>query len=204
MKNQSLPSSRQGFTLVELLVVIAIIIILAAAGFGVGSKAIQSARKTVAKNSCINLVVAVDAFYDEYQRLPGVSGGEDWETETDSAFMDILLGFETADPIENEKGVRFFTGPDAKGSKRTTATGGLFYTDRHAELFDPFRRDTGNRKNGHYFVLLDGDFDEELQDPTSNGRTLYGKRALAWSVGKDDRLGTGKDEYTKDNVYSWK
>lgn len=199
MKHQIVPRLSRGFTLIELLVVIAIIIILASVGFGVGASAINTAKKTVAKNDCVGLITAIDGFYDEYQRLPGTAGGADTETETNSEFMNILLGF---DEDENENAIRFFTGKEATGRGADTAIGGLFYDGRSAELFDPWRRGDTPR-NRHYFVLLDGNFDEELTSPFG-GKTLYGKRALSWSVGKDGEAGSGTDSKTRDNVYSWK
>ena len=207
MKNPTLPRSRRAFTLVELLVVIAIIIILAAVGFGVGRGAIQSARERVAQASITNLVLAVDLYYDDYNRLPipqggGGGGDQDFQTQTDSTFMNILVGF---DEEMNPKGQRFFNDRDAKGSSRNTARGGLFYDPNGAsvELFDPFRPERGNRKNQYFFIILDSNYDDEIQSPIGS-RTLRGKRAIAWSIGKDGELGSASNkEQTRDNVYSW-
>ena len=207
MKIPTLAPSR-GFTLVELLVVIAIIVVLASVGFGVGNGAINSARKVTAQNDITNLILAIDGYYDEYQRLPvpasaGGSGGEDLTTETDSSFMNILVGF---DEEANEKGIRFYNGKEAKGNDRTTARGGLFYepNGRSVELFDPWRRDGPPPRNRRYFVTLDTNYDEEIQSPVRSNQTLYGKRAIAWSVGKDGELGSASSrEETRDNVYSW-
>ena len=189
----------RGFTLIELLVVIAIVLILASVGFGVSAKVTETARKATAKKHCIDLITGVDRYHDAYQRLPLVDGSADLEVETDNTFMDILLGF---DQGENEQGIPLFESQDAGGEKRARATGGLFYTGRSAELFDPWRR-SGSPRNRHYFVLLDGNLDGELTSP-AEGKILRGKRALAWSIGKDGKLGSGKDKETRDNIYSWK
>ena len=208
MKITILPSANRGFTLVELLVVIALIVILASVGFGVGNGAINSARKVTAQNDITNLILAVDGFYDEYQRLPvpqsaGDTGSDDYTTETDSNFMNILVGF---DEEMNDKGIRFFNGREAKGKTRSTARGGLFYetNGRSVELFDPWRRDGAPPRNRHYYMTLDTNYDEEIQSPVRSNQTLYGKRAIAWSVGKDGELGSASSqEETRDNVYSW-
>ena len=199
---------KQRFTLIELLVVIAIIVVLAAVGFGVGSSAIKTARKTQAQSDITNLILAVDAYYDDYSRLPvpqsgGSGGSQDFTTQTDSTFMNILVGF---DEEANSKGTRYFNGKDAKGKSRTTARGGLYYdpNGRSVELFDPFRPENGSRRNQYYFLILDTNYDEEIQSPVSQNRTLYGKRAIAWSIGQDGELGSASNpEGTRDNVYSW-
>lgn len=208
MNKPNLVPATRGFTLVELLVVIAIIVILASVGFGVGTSAIYSARKVTAQNDITNLILAVDQYYDEYQRLPipqssGGAGGQDFTTETDQNFMNILVGF---DEESNEKGIRFYNGREARGDSRTTARGGLFYepSGRSVELFDPWRREGPPPRNRHYYMILDSNYDEEIQSPVRQNKTLYGKRAIAWSVGKDGELGSQSNQNdTRDNVYSW-
>ena len=64
----------RGFTLIELLVVIAIIAILAGLLFPAGQSALNSAKKTTAKNQCVQIATAITAYETEYGRLPNFSG----------------------------------------------------------------------------------------------------------------------------------
>lgn len=206
MKNTStLTPRRHGFTLIELLVVIAIIAVLAAMGFGAGSMAINKAKKTKAKKDCIDLVNAIQAYYDDYGHLPEVSGaGSAPGVKTESPLMNILVGL---DKQANPKGVRYYQGPDAKGTSAERSYDGIYYEGNSAQLFDPWRKVSGNAKNNrHYFVMLDDDYDQEMQDPFRANRPLRGKIALAWTTGKDGEYTSGQESNPKnrDNVYSWK
>ena len=182
MKMTSSPSRRGGFTLIELLVVIAIIAILAALGFGAGGAVMNQAKKTVATNDCTNLVQAVP---------------------TTNELMDQLYGFDTD---SNPKEERYFQGKDAKGKTQEGAYGGLFFTGRSVELFDAWRKTGTAANNRHYYLLMDVDFDEEIVDPFDANKPLFGRKAIAWSTGKDGQYTTGQAtaDKNRDNVYSWR
>lgn len=62
------------FTLIELLIVIAIIAILMALLFPAGQSAINSAKKTTAKNQAVQIATAITAYETEYGRFPAASG----------------------------------------------------------------------------------------------------------------------------------
>lgn len=204
MKITSPPSRNRGFTLIELLVVIAIIAILAAMGFSGGAAVMNTAKKTVAKNDCTNLVQAIQAYYDDYNYLPeapeaGIAPG----APTTNELMDQLVGF---DKESNPKEERYFQGKDAKGTTAARSYGGLFYEGKSVELLDPWRKVSGNAtSNRHFFVMLDGDYDDEMNDPFNSGKPLYGRRAIAWCAGKDGEytLGQQTNAKNRDNVYSW-
>ena len=53
--------------------------------------------------------------------------------------------------------------------------------------------------------MLDGDYDDEMNDPFNSGKPLYGRRAIAWCTGKDGEytLGQQTNAKNRDNVYSW-
>ncbi len=205
-----LHSARRGFTLIELLVVIAIIAILAAMGFGAGALAIDKARRVHALSDCSNLVQGIQAFYDDYNSLPDVpDAATPPGVKTEADLMDVLVGFEKGDEIQNSKGIRYYKGRDAKGSQSNAerAFGGLFITDAgepSAELLDPWRK-IGS-ENRHYYVMMDLDYDEELEDPFRTDKILYGRLAIAWCTGKDGKFSTSseKDSTNRDNVHSWK
>lgn len=197
-------SPRRGFTLIELLVVIAIIAVLAAMGFGAGAMAMNKAKKTHAAADLNNLVQAVQAFYDDYNTLPDAPEAETAPgARTTAPLMNQLVGF---DKENNPKGVAYFQGKDAKGTSAERAYGGLFYTGKSVELFDPWRKVSGNASsNRHFFVLFDHDYDNEIEDPFNNGKTLYGRRVLSWCTGKDGEFTPGQRSAQKnrDNIYSW-
>jgi prepilin-type N-terminal cleavage/methylation domain-containing protein len=67
-------SSREGFTLIELLVVIAIIAILMGLLFPAAQSALNSAKKTTAKNQAVQIATAISSYEAEYGRLPAFTG----------------------------------------------------------------------------------------------------------------------------------
>ena len=204
MKMTSSPSRRGGFTLIELLVVIAIIAILAALGFGAGGAVMNQAKKTVATNDCTNLVQAVQAFYDDNNYLPEApEAAQAPGVPTPNELMDQLYGFDTD---SNPKEERYFQGKDAKGKTQEGAYGGLFFTGRSVELFDAWRKTGTAANNRHYYLLMDVDFDEEIVDPFDANKPLFGRKAIAWSTGKDGQYTTGQAtaDKNRDNVYSWR
>ena len=204
MKMTSSPSRRGGFTLSELLVVIAIIAILAALGFGAGGAVMNQAKKTVATNDCTNLVQAVQAFYDDNNYLPEApEAAQAPGVPTTNELMDQLYGFDTD---SNPKEERYFQGKDAKGKTQEGAYGGLFFTGRSVELFDAWRKAGTAANNRHYYLLMDVDFDEEIVDPFDANKPLFGRKAIAWSTGKDGQYTTGQAtaDKNRDNVYSWR
>jgi prepilin-type N-terminal cleavage/methylation domain-containing protein len=171
--------SRQprGFTLVELLVVIAIIAVLASAGFAAANAAIQKARKTTALATATALESAVNNFFNDYGTMPkeGSSDGAPIQTDTDTAFLNVLLG---NDDTLNPRGIRFLSVKEGKGNKN-----GLIYSANGNSiegLYDPW--------GGPFFVLLDLDLNEKVSIPSGvlNGaRTLNGRRVAVWSRGAD-------------------
>jgi len=68
---------RRGFTLIELLVVMAIIGLLAAISVPTISRAIDRARRTQAQTEVRSILMAVRAYYNEYNRLPEAGSSED-------------------------------------------------------------------------------------------------------------------------------
>ena len=203
-----IPSSRRrrGFTLIELLVVIAIIAVLAAMGFGAGAMAINKAKRTHALSDCTNLVNAIQAFYDDYSSLPDLPEAASAPgARSDSNLMNMLVGSDF-DEENNPKGERYFSGRDAKGASLDRAYGGIYYDNNNAELFDPWRKVSGSsRNNRHYFVMLDDDLDDKIEDPFNSNKPLYGRRAIVWSTGKDGQFTIGQEAnpQNRDNVYSW-
>jgi prepilin-type N-terminal cleavage/methylation domain-containing protein len=191
MKTQSI-HRRSGFTLIELLVVIAIIAVLASAGFGVGMKVQNTARKQVAESAARNVVHAVNSFYADYSAMPvptgtaSTQGGTTFGTGSGDGLkiLDILLGQE--DEINTRK-VKYLDVPEAKGKKA-----GIVFSRSGKEvtgLYDPW----GNP----YSIVLDTDYAERLEfKPGKATVTLNGRRCAVYSAGQDKKLGTADDVKT--------
>ena len=194
MKTTRLSRPVQGFTLVELLVVIAIIAVLAAMGFAGAQAAISKAKKVKARKICVTLEQGVMAFYNTYGYLPTNPEEEvTLETGTDEGdLITILLGYEEGTDIENEKKIRFFEAPEAKGARD-----GIVYAgtgNSVTGLFDPWGEP--------YRIILDGDYDETLKSPftdSGKGSTLRGRRAAVFTYGKNGE----PDDGSGDDVKSW-
>lgn len=193
------PSSARGFTLVELLVVIAIIAILASAGFAVGNKAFQSARKAMALKVCAGIELGVNNFYTEYSSLPTAETDDTdpplmTDTGTGLDFVRVLLANEPATgTIMNTKGIKFLEVKEGKADKD-----GLIYNTAGTEvqgLFDPW--------GGPYHVILDANYDEKIAvQPKAAAlpKNLNGRRVAVWSNGADGVDSTGK---VMDDVTTW-
>ena len=209
MKSRSIPT-RRGFTLIELLVVVAIIVVLAAMGFGVGASAIKRAKNLADRSAATSLSQAIEGYFDEYSTLPEVSGAggdADSETVSDNGLMNILMAFGSEGEDKNPKEIRYYSGKAAKGSTKSKAYGGLFYTGRTSvDLFNAWKAKPGASADSRYYqVIMDTNYDDEIDDPFNSGRSIYNRRAIVWSMGQDGQEARGRenDEKNRDNVYSW-
>lgn len=157
-------------------------------------KAVETTQKKVEALQCIRkLVMACDAFFEEYQALPmATTSAIDAEQVTDNRLMAPLLGLKVASD-ENPNLKTFFSWKAAKGTGNS-AVGGLVRTETTASLVDPW----GN----FYRVVFNYDNDNIIREPQATGRNeiIYDRRVLAYSLGPDGIAG-GKGE--KDNIYSW-
>jgi prepilin-type N-terminal cleavage/methylation domain-containing protein len=168
---------QKGFTLIELLVVITIILVLAGGGFAAGNSAIQRAKKATALATATALETAVNNFFTEYGSMPK-DGSADLtiNTETDTAFLNVLLGLEGTGPsVLNTRGIKFLQAKDGKAKKN-----GLTYTGTNVEgLYDPW--------GAPYNVMLDLDYNEQIivAPKGGGGATLNGRRVAVWSDGAD-------------------
>ena len=188
---------KMGFTLIELLVVIAIIVVLASAGFQVGTLALNRAKKVKALAVCTEMEQAIQRFYDDNGTLP-VEISEDTEIYSNSSegldLLFVLMDQETADPVLNAKGIKYLNVKQGKGDKD-----GLVYNDAGTViegLYDPW--------GGDYKIMLDGDFDESisvLPKGASTARILQ-RRVACWSDGADGAK-SGSTGTAKDDVTTW-
>jgi hypothetical protein len=146
-------------------------------------------KKTEGLVMAASLAAAVENFYGEYNRLPDVGG---WWVETTSPegvkLLKVLLAMEsTGSEVQNERGIAFFQGKEAKGRK-----GGIDYGDDDSivALYDPFGRP--------YRVVVNSDCkDTSVFEDAGQQVRLRGKQVAVWSAGRDGIEGT------KDDARSW-
>jgi prepilin-type N-terminal cleavage/methylation domain-containing protein len=193
-------STAKAFTLLELIVVIAVIAVLA----GLMSPAVQSvlerAKKLQAKNDLIQVATAVNAFYTEYGKYPvpfGVSGdGYRSGATSGTSAKDVLNALRSLDPILNPRQIVFLSPPEDTtqiNAKGKIASDGQFH--------DPW----GNA----YGISIDADYDNQVPNPynpnTGAGPEKIRQGVIAWSLGKDAKLGSNDDNNfsNSDDVISW-
>lgn len=186
------------FTLIELLTVIAIIAVLMGLLFPAIGAAKESAKKTQAKNDCVQIVTAVKAYYTEYGKYPLTgSSTSDYSSPgapaatSNSAVINELRS--NASATINPRQIVFLEVPDAKdsGAGATRYRSGVSPSagGSGGDWYDPW---------GYaYGIAIDGNYDNQLKNPIASG-TLY-TGVVAWSLGKKN----DKNE-TSDHVYSWK
>jgi prepilin-type N-terminal cleavage/methylation domain-containing protein len=156
---------RAGFTLIELLVVIAIIAVLAGLLFPAASGALNSAKKTTAKNQAIQIATAITAYESEYGRLPSATG-----SNFDSAMVTMLCT--TNDLSNNPRGIVFLEATSWKTGKGGTNSQGYA---------DPFNA------NSIYSIALDTNYANSLTVPSQSqggniGSTNISKHIGVWTI----------------------
>jgi prepilin-type N-terminal cleavage/methylation domain-containing protein len=109
---------RSAFTLIELLVVIAIIAILMALLFPAAGSALNSAKKTTAKNQAVQIATAIAAYETEYGRLPSFSPA------TNLGLSNVAMLCTTNDTNNNPRAVLFMEVTGYKQGKGGTNTNG--------------------------------------------------------------------------------
>jgi prepilin-type N-terminal cleavage/methylation domain-containing protein len=158
----------QAFTLIELLVVISIIAILASLAFPAIGGAMDSAKKTTAKNAAVQIANAVVAYETEYGRLPTNSGGT-----VDGSFMKILTA---NDPTNNARAIVFLEAQAWKKGKGGTNVSG--------DYCDPWSSNTP------YSIALDTDYNNRV-DVSTNGSTSASltitRKVGVWNVSTNPR-----------------
>jgi prepilin-type N-terminal cleavage/methylation domain-containing protein len=106
------------FTLIELLVVIAIIAILASLLIPAATSAINTAKRTTAKNQVVAIAGGVSAYEAEYGKLP--SNGT--STNFGPDLVNILCS--SNDAVNNPRGIIFLEAPSWKNGKGGTNANG--------------------------------------------------------------------------------
>lgn len=176
------PDKRQnnGFTLIELLVVIAIIAVLSTFAFSAALKAIKSAKKTTALNTCAAVESGITRFYDDYSQLPSVGQTTDTtpvsSTSTNGIqLMTILLAQETSSStVQNTKNVIYISLKQTTNKKN-----GIAYTgSTPGALYDPW--------GFAYNIVFDTNYTLQIHDPVSlvtPQPIVYGRHSLCYTLG---------------------
>jgi len=166
-QNRGFYGKTAAFTLIELLIVIAIIAVLAALALPAMGNALNSAKKTTAKNQAVQIATAITAYETEYGRLPPFTG-----SNLTSTNIGMLLASDTAN---NPRGITFLETSAWKTGKGGTNANGFC---------DPFS------SNNAYSVALDTNYANILSNLPS--QSAYGsnvtysntlsKHVAVWTV----------------------
>jgi prepilin-type N-terminal cleavage/methylation domain-containing protein len=192
----------RAFTLIELLVVIVIIGVLAGLSFPVYQSVQNSAKKTQAKNDITQIVTAVNAFYTEYGRYPidtavtsDTAATYGQGTNKNDTLVNELRGKTATNPL-NTRQIVFISPPE---DTNQVAPKGKIGSD--GQFYDPW--------GSAYVLRIDADYNNEVTNPydanTTAGPANIRQGVLSWSLGKDQKGGTGAKTSadSKDDVISW-
>ena len=182
--NAEMEMNRSAFTLIELLVVMLIVAILIGLAFPVFQTVQTTAKKTQAKNDVTQIVTAVNAFYTEYGKYP--------TTEATDAAATYGPGNKNADVIFNElraksnalntRQVVFISPPEETGPQNPKGKIGA-----DGQFYDPW--------GSAYSLRIDADYDNQVANPYGAsggaGPPQIRQGVIAWSLGKNGRLGGG-------------
>jgi len=188
---------KAAFTLMELLLVIVIIVILLGLAFPVFQGVLERAKKMQAKNDVTQIVTAVNAFYTEYGKYPLVT--DDTPIANNSDLLYTLRGVAYGANLGNAVNTRqiVFISP-AEDTSQTNPKGKIGST---GQFCDPWGQP--------YKIVIDGNYDNQITNPytadTGAGPGTLRQGVLAWSYGKDTKLGNNGDGKYKnsDDVISW-
>lgn len=197
--------NRNGFTLLELMVVIAIVVVLAGFLLPAVQSVLERAKKVQAKNDVTQIVTAMNAFYTEYGRYPTIATTDAAATyggsTSSKALFDELRAKNISSTALNSRQIIFISPPEdgtLANPKGKIGTDGQFH--------DPW--------GSAYGISIDADYDNQVPNPyaadTGAGPTKIRQGIVAWSVGKDAKLGNNGDNSFKssagvqsDDVISW-
>jgi prepilin-type N-terminal cleavage/methylation domain-containing protein len=203
----------RAFTLIELLVVIAIIAVLIGLLFPAFRAVQDQAKRTQAKNDLTQIVNAVNAFYTEYGKYPLPStatsdyiygpGGAATNDDLFYALRAVAGGNINGSDAANPRKIVFINPPYVKDPANPRSGIGTPTGTGPGQYYDPWGKP--------YNVEIDGDYTNNITaNPYGNnngaGPSPLAQGVIAWSLGKDQALGTagGSTSFTNsDDVISW-
>ena len=174
------------FTLVELLVVISIIAILASLSFSALNGALESAKKTHAVTTTVQIAIATTAYELEYGKLPPLTAGSSSSDSTDDvgSFLTAILGGASGN-ANNSRTVTFLETSSYKKGKGGTNSSGAY--------LDPW--------GSAYKIALDHSYDNSISGGT-NSQTLR-KKVGVWNVPSTHSDSPSTGAQTKRYATSW-
>ncbi len=218
--------SSHAFTLIELLTVIGIIAILMSILIPTVNTVKENAKRMEAKNTCVGIVTALKAYYQEYNKFPPVA-----ETPADSGAneaKDIVVGdtntsaqyrnnviFNTLRAISaepntdnqfNRRKIVFYENKAVASSGKGTPRGGFFDRDSSGAAPPPDQAGCLYDPWGHqYNIIMDTNYDNRI-DLTGYYTDFAGAEndgaaprvtVGVFSTGKDEQLGKNGDKLYK-------
>jgi type II secretory pathway pseudopilin PulG len=197
----------QAFTLLELLVVITIIIILIGFLFPAFRGVQDQAKKTQAKNDVMQIATAINAYYTEYGKYPVVTNDTTIANTADLFYtLRAVNNGANTDNVLNPRQVVFIAPPHVKDTANPKS--GI---DNNGQFYDPWGPVSGRSGRGLYHIRIDGDYNNQLQNPYSadtgaGPSTLLNTGAIVWSLGADATQATSYKDSNGvqcDDVISW-
>jgi len=167
------------------------VVLLAAAGFGFGTVAINKAKHITSTAEAKALESAINNFYTEYGSMPDVPAKVKTDSDEGVRLLNILLGLEEkSGKMQNTRMIQLLQAVETKSKAKG---GGLHYAanGRSADgMYDAW--------GSPFTIEIDVNNEECLRvtlgDKTT---TLNGRRVAVYSPGADKKLGTA------DDVKSW-
>lgn len=163
-------ANASGFTLIELLVVISIIAILASLAFPAVGGAMDSAKKTTAKNAAVQIANAVVAYETEYGRLPRTVWTTSPTADSSGTISADLIQTLAGTTNDNPRAIVFLEVPEYKKGKGGTNSSGVY--------LDPW--------GGSYSIALDFTYDNSITAGPSS--TSLRKKVGVWNTNSSTKL----------------
>ena len=202
MKRLSPSFSKAGFTLVELLVVIGIIVVLMSLLLTAVPAVKDAQRKLDARNTCSQVVAAVNAYYTEYAKYPPVVSPSDAASQPTGVQTDTIIG-DPAMNVQQQNNTLFYTlrnipkGPNEGSLLNPRRV--VFYDGKTATL-------SANKPRGGFFDRTSNG----SAPPDTDGGSLYdpwGKQfGIVLDTTGDERIDLGAlyTDFAGDNPTSGK
>jgi hypothetical protein len=179
-----------------LLLVVVILVLLVVSN---SPRIMKPVKKNTSQKVCVEVASAVASYYADYERFPVDELNRD--LTLDAAAQSKMLGILAAkgDVKLNPRNINYVEGMQQAKNVGGKVMNGIDFEGDEAlpTLMDPWGK--------HYIVLLDGDYNGEIDNPELLGiggdklvPKIRGKKCLVYGAGRD-----GDYETWADNPKSW-